>query len=87
VNKSDVWEGKEDDPYYEEAMGEISAAMTYLILKGEWENRELGQLEDDIAKFEIHKAFNSNHKNSSPPLDKSKKILKNIKQKKKNEKR
>lgn len=83
VHKSDQWADNLDDPYYEEAMSEISDAMRYLILKGEWENHELADLEEDIAKFEISKAFKP--KTIDSPKS-PKKILKNLKQKKKNEK-
>jgi len=67
VIESDRWEGKEDDPYYEEKMEEISDAMNYLILKGEWENEELVQLEENIVQFEIHRAFDPSHKKFTIP--------------------
>ena len=57
VNKAEEWENNDHDPYYEEAMEEVSHAMNYLILKGEWENKELEKLENKIAQSEILKAF------------------------------
>lgn len=83
VHQSDKWENNLDDPYYEEAMFEISDAMKYLILKGEWENHELAGLEEDIAKYEISKAFKSKPVKTPETPNKT---LKNLKQKKKNEK-
>jgi hypothetical protein len=83
VRQSDKWENNLDNPCYEEMMFEISDAMKYLILKGEWENHELAELEEDIAKYEISKAFKSKPVN---PPETPQKTLKNLKQKKKNEK-
>jgi|TARA_R110000765_G_scaffold338883_1_gene429091 hypothetical protein len=84
VHQSDKFEDNLDDPDYEDAMSEISNAMRYLILKGEWENHELADLQEDIAKYEISKAFKSKTMNSPEP---PKKTLKNLKMKKKNEKK
>ena len=58
INKSEALEAKgEDSPDFDAKMEKIRLKMNYLLYKGEWENKQLFELQKKINKFEADKSF------------------------------
>ena len=56
INQSDTLEeNPQDYPDFENRMEGIREKMNYLLLKGEWENKQLFILQQKINKFEAEK--------------------------------
>ena len=83
INESDEMEENPSDyPDFEERMEQIRAQMNYLLLKGEWENKELFKLQQKINKFRAEEPFSE----ADDPFESFKLIQKKEKLKRKKKK-